>query len=118
MHGSAGDLNTVSCQGQHSKERFERHSAQLAFNVSGQLFGLKNLYPYSFISPCYPYVFHSFYPSLNTVLLFLAILHGISPPTDSTSLCPVVSFSRLLVKYNIYLSLFEFTHPYHWVSSP
>lgn len=27
-------------------------------------------------------------------------------------------FSPLLIKYNIYFSLFEFTHPYHWVFSP
>lgn len=57
-------------------------------------------------------------PLALQILLFQGIFLAISPPGDSPSPDPAASFALLLVKYNIYLSLFEFTHPYHWVCSP
>lgn len=63
--------------------------------------------------PFYHWVSGSFSPSSNVsswLSFIISHLHPVSP--DSFA-----SFFLLLVKYNIYLSLFEFTHPYHWVSS-
>lgn len=40
-----------------------------------------------------------------------------SLPADWASLGSIASFSPPRIDYNIYLSLFEFTHPYHWVRS-
>lgn len=111
MKQAAVDLNTGCRQGQHGEEsvnltkiQLHQHLVSLDSSICPAI--TLALSPSAF-TQCLPH-------SLLQMLLFLAFLHDIFTQCPSA---PSRLFFLLLVKYNIYLSLFEFTHPYHWVSS-
>lgn len=86
-------------------------------SLDGNIWPKITLALFYFFLACYHFISMSALCLVLQILLFLTIPPAISPPADFVSLGPVTSFSLPLIKYNIYLSLFEFTHPYHWVCS-
>lgn len=109
MRQFAVDLNTLSSQDHHRKAKPPlRLSSHLAREQSPGLF-LPSLALSS--------VYVSLAPSSNTPFLGYPSPVSHPPPTSYPSAPPLQSLS-FLVKNNIYLSVFEFTHAYHWVGSP
>lgn len=103
--------------------KLDRNSAQPVFlSLDSKIWLAVTKAPFLF-SPSYHSIAMScFFVSFFKWLFFFQSLSLSSPshptpPGDLPSLGSTASFSPLLVKYNIYPSLFEFTHPYHWVCS-
>lgn len=99
----------VCCQGQHSGESLNLTHIHLTQQLQlfwAATFGLQT----AFLS------FSAHHHFLLCLILFFFKHFSFSrsfPLTLRPSAPPRLS-ALLLVKYNIYLSLFEFSHPYHW----